>query len=147
MSFFMSTVRLSLRSWRDKRGNAVLFWQRDLKKGGYTSQVKSKIPHGFAVHFTWWLRHQKSSPGTRVPPAMQAVSGWLGFKACKVSPFRKMDEVPPERKPFPPSCSWVFLSGGRNFHIINKNVTSLSMVWALNRHKNNRAGLFEAGLR
>ena len=106
-------------------------------------QVKSKIPHGFVVHFTWWLRHKKSSPGTRIPPAMQAVSGWLGFKACKVSPFRKMDEVPPERKPFPPSGTWVFLSGGQNFHIINKNVTSLSMVWALNRHKN----MFEALLR
>ena len=109
-------------------------------------QDKSSRKSLVALPFTsLWLHHQKSSLGTRIPPAMQAVSGWLGFKACKVSPFHKMDEVLPERKSLPPCCSWVLLSWGRNLHIINKNVTSLSMVWALNRHKNNRAGLLKLG--
>ena len=49
----------SLRSWRDKRGSAALFWRRSGEKGGH-------------IHFVWRFRRQKSWPGTRISPATQA---------------------------------------------------------------------------
>ena len=35
----------------------------------------TKIPCSFYARLWWWLRHQKSTPGTRIPPAMQATPG------------------------------------------------------------------------
>ena len=40
----------SLRSWRDKHGSAVLFWQRSGKKGGYIQvNLKSRLPKFFDI--------------------------------------------------------------------------------------------------
>ena len=49
-----------------------MYWQA---RFSLTAKPLKKIPCRFSACLTWWLYHQKSTPGTRILPATQATPG------------------------------------------------------------------------